>query len=399
MTIRISDLSKWSLFICIVICCSSNSTLFNRMALLVMFAFCGLNWVISRKGKLRLNMQFFGLASYGVMLFFSTFYAVSPQDKAQSVCFSYFVSLSIVFFLQDYIQDKKDINFYLQSIIVASVCQFFYLLSIYGLNIISALRRSAVYVRLGDESSNSNSVGLLLAYGAILAAFFAIQSKDRLHVTKLGYYLIMSILLLISLLSGSRKALFVLFTGLFIVFFFCGQNKNYKDKIKTIIATIAVIAFIIYLVSSIDVFTNVLIRAQKLIDGLNGTAALDFSSQERIRMIKEGWTVFKSNPILGEGVYASYHYFGTYSHNNFIEVLMNTGLLGFIIYYFPFLIYFIKFFRVDKNDKRFTLLLFFYCWFVFGGIGMVSYYEKIVMIMVIIISRWVDLSLVEKRKR
>ena len=59
----------------------------------------------------------------------------------------------------------------------------------------------------------------------------------------------------------------------------------------------------------------------------------------RIYMIKKSLEKFILNPVFGNGVYASSYYLGTYSHNNYTEILVNTGMLGFLAFYWPYYIY------------------------------------------------------------
>ena len=62
---------------------------------------------------------------------------------------------------------------------------------------------------------------------------------------------------------------------------------------------------------------------------------LNVSDMNRMRFIEEGLLLIKERPVLGWGL-ANFAYVsgeGVYSHNNFVEVWVSTGIFGFLIYY------------------------------------------------------------------
>ena len=61
----------------------------------------------------------------------------------------------------------------------------------------------------------------------------------------------------------------------------------------------------------------------------------DYSTNERNAMIDAAVELFKQKPIAGWGVegFADASGYGRYSHNNFVEMLANYGVIGFILYY------------------------------------------------------------------
>ena len=126
---------------------------------------------------------------------------------------------------------------------------------------------------------------------------------------------------------------------------------------------------------------------------INHSYMIDASTNTRINMIKYGFEMFKSNPILGVGIgnyaYYGYHIYGlfaeVYSHNNYIEMLSNIGIVGFISYYFIPVYTCIKLRKlVNILTGRERIL----CAFLFvimisrliGDFGRVSYLDEIVQI-------------------
>lgn len=386
-------ISQWTLFICIVIFIVTTNIILNRIAHVVMIAICGMCLFRDRSFKIKYNGQLLSMFLYGILLTFSMTYAISPEEKIKSVLLSYIITLIISFFILNNINNKSDIDFFMHAFMVASIAQLFYMLTVYGVNIFEVIRENDNRIRIGDAVSNSNSVGLSFAYGAVIATYFFQQSKGKNNHIRVTYLMIAIITTIFGLLSGSRKTLIVLFVGLFVVFRFCGANKkNIIQELKVIIISILAIGILYYVIKNVDIFSTISRRTDMLFRGLFESGHLDNSSANRFKFIEEGWQAFCRRPILGEGIYASYYYFQTYSHNNFVEVLMNTGIIGFIIFYFPYIVNLHKFIKMDKMDKRYWFMLFFYLWVLLGAYGMVNYYSKLSMSLVTIVSVWIDLN-------
>ena len=392
MLVSTNKLSKWTLFLCIVIFSASDNTNLNRLAAVVMVLVCGLNIISNNKGIIRVNALIKGYILYGILLVISVFYSITPTSKTIGLCISYIIACCAGLFLYNNIKSTEDILFYLKAYVAGAVYQLIYMVSIYGTYVFQAIRQSENAIRIGNETSNANTVGLLFAYGAIISAYLLISSSKRDIVKRSILGIICALVTAFSLLSGSRKALVVLFIGFFVVFVLCGDKTKRGSKIKAIVVAAVVIGAIYYLISTIPAFSAVYRRFEALIYGLKGNTELDYSSRERLRYIEEGLASFFSHPLFGEGIYASYEYFGCYSHNNFVEVLMNTGIVGFTIFYFPQLVYGIRFFIKPKTSSMCWLLFFMLMWVILGGYGMVTYYEKTPMLLTVLAAAWIDVD-------
>ena len=84
------------------------------------------------------------------------------------------------------------------------------------------------------------------------------------------------------------------------------------------------------------------------------TSHADGSSRIRSQMIEIGLQKWQESPLWGYG-FDSFKYFNEsvtghfyYSHNNFVEMLYNLGIIGFIAYYS----YYIKLLFASYNEKN-----------------------------------------------
>ncbi len=172
----------------------------------------------------------------------------------------------------------------------------------------------------------------------------------------------------------------------------CGDNKSNASKVRALIFSVLAIVLLNYLVNHIPLFDTINQRMWALINGLTGNGDLDHSSVNRITYIKEGMNLFSESPFLGKGANASLFYFKTYTHNNLVEILLNTGIIGFLIYYTPYVIYFCEFIHV-KKDSILWLLFILYLWIFISGFGMVTYFEKPSIMLIMISISWLDIEI------
>jgi len=68
-----------------------------------------------------------------------------------------------------------------------------------------------------------------------------------------------------------------------------------------------------------------------------GEGEVGLSAKARSDMIRFGWHYFLENPLGGIGIGNATAIYGSYLHNNYIELLCCGGIIGFVIYYSRYL--------------------------------------------------------------
>lgn len=381
----------YTLFIYIIIFSTSTSTILNRVGLAVVACFGGI-YLLSNRLKMKNTPFIKGMFLYGVFAYIAKTYSISPRGVVNTVFSGYISMFIVVFVVTLVVDDENDIKFLLKAFVLAAVVQCIYMLYVYGVDILKAISEGDEQVRLGGEVSNANSVGISFALGYIISLYFFVNEKMLIH-RRVYYGVVMIIGFVFGLLSGSRKVLVLLLTGSFALLFL--RNIDAKNVIKSAFGVLlaGIVFWIMYdLMSTNSLFSVVNDRFTALIEGLKDKSQLDNSSNVRFQMIRVGWAVFKANPVFGRGLYASYAYFRTYSHNNFIEILMNTGIVGFLIFYYPFAKSAESFIKINKKETLYPLMLVLFLWVLMGGYGMVNYYSKDSMTMMALISLWLSLQ-------
>lgn len=187
-----------------------------------------------------------------------------------------------------------------------------------------------------------------LASNGLMIAMILYWNVNR---KKALYYF--SFFTLIIILTGSRKNLiFVIFSIVGIPFYYAGRKLNIK-KIQIILFSLAIGVLFAILIFKVPVLYNRI--GARLLAVLSQFINLNFSediigeSSIRTRAglaLKAksaitqrpvwGWGLNNFSPVLNNG--------GFYTHNNFLEILVNSGIVGFVIYYckYIYLIYFFE---------------------------------------------------------
>ena len=105
------------------------------------------------------------------------------------------------------------------------------------------------------------------------------------------------------------------------------------------------------------------------------------STYLRYRYIQSGLETFIANPIIGIGLNnsrfitmtVSGEY--TYLHNNYVELLACTGIIGFSLYYYEFIYIFKNIFKYLKKEPFLKLALILSILLFLMDFGVVSYCE------------------------
>ncbi|MBQ2862897.1 MAG: O-antigen ligase family protein, partial [Clostridia bacterium] len=326
----------------------------------------------------KINLFLFSCAAFMVVLLFGNFYTTSSY--AFSYTYDFFVCLCIVVCILNFVRSSEDVEFIFKSLMIAGIVLDFYVLSIYGSGFIDAIMAQT---RVGEVAGNVNDVGLKSCYSALIALFFLLNEKNR--KARIPYLLVILVGVFFSLVTASKKVLILLIIGFVFIFIFTGKKKNVLVIFRNTLIALIASAIVVFLIYNVKYFDYMRVRFDELFDLLiNGGG--NSSDQKRMRFLIEGFEVFLQKPFFGDGTAASFNYFDTYSHSNFLEIMMNHGMLGFVIYY---LCYPVVIFRCFKYRKLKTeglnlsyLCLFFYLSILVLSIALVYYtfiYYQIVL--------------------
>lgn len=228
----------------------------------------------------------------------------------------------------------------------------------------------------GDSAWNGNSIGMNLCF-AIFSGIILLQNgytKRNLFV----FLPIAVIFIIIILLTGSRKAVLILLIPLGVYFFQKSRKKLLQASLMAVV--VGVIAF--FVLMKIPVVYEVLGTRMETMVNMASEGTDAEGDVSRLFLIQYGIEWFTEHPILGVGINcfrvlsnntAMFAGKNFYAHNNYLELLVDVGIVGTLIYYSG---YIYLFNRMRKLGGRFALWgMSCFIILAFRDVAMVSYYS------------------------
>ena len=194
------------------------------------------------------------------------------------------------------------------------------------------------------EDAQANFVGMAAAVGFGLGYVCASQ---RIIMSRWVALLFLSCDLLAVLLSASRKA--VLMVALIVLLFtILDQRARGASRwVRVGGAGLVTLAGYWLIMNVQALYLLVGYRIEGLVEGLFGNSAeADASTRTRLTLINDGMSWFQDSPWFGHGadnfraLMATYHpdWMAYYAHNNFVEILVNLGLVGLVLFYWLYVV-------------------------------------------------------------
>ena len=253
--------------------------------------------------------------------------------------------------------------------------------------------------RIGSLINNANAIGLFLA-GAILSCIYFLFSKNKSKIFKIIIASSILILGIMLLLTGSRKSFIFATAGIVFFLLLYYKKTNIVNKIFVYILLIFGIIVIINIMRTVPIFSSIYERFELLFKGFFGNEVVYETDQMRKYMISEGINQFLNHPFFGNGTGRSYVIFGTYSHNNFVELLMNYGIVGFSLFYIPLIILLFRLGKLAYNQDVGAIYFFISIFLQFIlGIGWVNYYERMPQLMCAVAWGYLYYNKIKEKKR
>lgn len=361
---------------------NSELSIIATITLYLFLILGGINILL--KGKVALNYYVASRWLYGGILLVTFMFNVT--DNASSVLYLYFTCAVLTLIVVNYINNKEKIYFLLKTYAFAGAMLCVVAFNFYGMAVFEQTANSIYGIRIGEEFGNVNMIGMVSGYSVILALYFLLFQRNKL-VMKLVYIAIIVVCLSFTLLTGSKKALILIVMGLSTIFVLKGDMKKaIFSRIGYILLGIVGLLLLFWLIKQVDAFWYIGQRIEEMFQTLIGNEVSD-TDHTRLYMIENSLEYFKNKPIFGNGVAYSYSLFGTYSHNNYAEILMNTGIVGFAVYYSSYIISIKRILCKNLNsDKLWSIILIITVSICVLEFGLVDYYERYFQILLAIVS-------------
>ena len=284
----------------------------------------------------------------GISFIFSSVRYGTNEDKFVSEFKSYFamVICTILLTLLILWKKKKDIN--LNFVFIASIV----------LTLISFLPlfRGDSLTTGGYISDSSGLIYQNISYYAAYAfglTLFHITETRKIKPLSWFYIIVCFILLVIQsstcLLSGGRGGVVLL-----VVLFVASIFNNIGKRAYKFVIPVAIFLFIVrFTVPNLINMLNINIMGlDRILKFLNG----NIFSDGRTNLYINSFELFREDPIIGKGIGSIFHLLHSYSHNMFLDILTETGILGLLVFLYIFINYFIKNYSLFRQGSLFRFL-------------------------------------------
>lgn len=318
-----------------------NGTFLSKILKLLFVIFATI--VLVTKKKIFYSYYILWLILFVLMSFGSIRWAEVKEYAISGSNTIFINSISIFMFIQLMCVYEKDCFDVFFEISFLPIIRFMRLLIKYGVSIFGGMRNI--------NGIGYNTIGMLAGIGVI---FLVMYYKGREKKIDLIFLIISFSDLLICLLSMSRKSVLYLVAPLLFYYLFSG--KNVIKKIRNFIF-ILIIGYFTYWIIMNNGFLYEYVGSgiNKLINYITNSSG-DASAAGRHSRITYGLEIFKARPILGYGT-MNYNYKllqilhtdMLVADNNFVDLLVNLGFVGFTLYYS---IYFYGFWGYFKKNHK-----------------------------------------------
>ena len=231
--------------------------------------------------------------------------------------------------------------------------------------------------RIGEYIGyNSNKLGYIFSYTAIFSYYLWHRFRKKIYI------LAIFPLSIFAFLTGSRKAFLLLILGILFI-----SILVIKRRIILKVILLALLTVILYLiVINVEIFYNILgVRIESLVQTITGDIG-DSSSRDRVYLMQEGVRLFGDRPLFGYGL-DNFRYLnplGLYAHNNYIEIAVNQGLVGLVIYYSLIFSLSIKVLKKIRHNLNYIISGVLLACILIMDIGMVSYSAEVIHLLIAI---------------
>lgn len=328
MRISVKKFTEWMIYLYILVVMVAESTGYFSVKVVRIFVMAALLLSFIKVASVRWVKSQYCLWAIVFLLYniimcqfaFSKSYAVDYTETL------FYVIVIDVFICQYIYRNREVIWSILKAIICGALLKGILVYSQYGL--------FAFLTSRSVEGTSANTVGFYCSIAAVFSFLFYIMERKR-------YYIVIAVILIVFMIASASRKAFIFF-GVPIIFYFLMKSKNSIKFIRNFILIIIVAVVGLYALFKVP-FLYELIgnRIEGLINGLILGIEADASTSTRLSLIEFGMKYFKERPWFGYGMsnfkalVEVYRSWGSvyYAHNNYVELLVDCGIIGTIIYY------------------------------------------------------------------
>jgi O-antigen ligase len=248
--------------------------------------------------------------------------------------------------------------------------------------------------RFMGTTENPNTTASVMFLSIFVGVIYTYYVKN-IYLLFMGY-LNIAISYYIILIAVSRTGL-VVSLGLIglLILSTLSNPKRRGYFLWGLLLALIVAGFMVDLTAVVKTSTFALQRIGFIFASLSGSG-VEHSADERLEFVITALNVFRDNPFFGTGMDTARVYLGVYAHNNYAELLADSGIIGTTLYYLIYISVGIKAYFVKDKWIRAYLIMFVLSLFAYD-MGGVSYYDKLTLISIVFASYIAETSALKEK--
>lgn len=323
-----------------------------------------LNWVVilfgpllvyshPRKLEKNQNNYLLSLFLFIIIVLLTGIFSVDPRYPLK-IALNIFSILLSSYFVSLRLKNRTELLLFYKSVFTATLI---YLIILYFV-----VFDGVTFNFIESETFGKNSSSVIIFVGLVSLLILSLLTQRNKAITFISLFFFISIFF-----TASIKVIVVSTLLLIFYFFFRDGFKIKNILFAFILFTLFLFAAEWYInfsgLSSEQSFLRITSRLSVLFGGQSeiGYIDSDYMSGFRLYIIEEGMNLFYQNPWKGIGLENTRHFLGTYTHNNFVEILAGTGIIGFLIYITGLYIIIKSVFKIQVFNIKAVLIISVFC--------------------------------------
>lgn len=211
---------------------------------------------------------------------------------------------------------------------------FFVMVAVISIQYIAAVNSIAMQY---EETENA-VVNVAYEILALIPLLYFWKGKPLIQ------YAMLAVILIVVLSTVKRGAIMIGILCALYFFYTTIRGTSKKVKLSTwLLIFVFVVVGTKYVVSFYENSSYAQLRMEKSLEG---------DSSGRDEIFSKAWTIFvNSNPfnmLVGHGAWSTIRFIGIAAHNDWLEILVNQGILGVFVYMY----YWVSFYKTCRKDKN-----------------------------------------------
>lgn len=353
-----------------------------------LFMLVGVLLFIAHGKKIKITTLFI---SYGIFSMYFIIHTLTGFSKDFSLSLDYCLTLIlnsvIIFSMSNIIEKQEDIINMIKMFIFSSLfcTTYVFLFNLFSNNVFTT---EVNYLIFSNIKFSHNDIPIMAGF-SVCFIFYLFKKNESKYKKYLWLCLPFS---LVIILSGARKSFILLALALVTYYLFGKKNKiAYKLIFKFIFVIILCLMGVFLLLNVKFLYNNIGFRFESFINGIIGGSFGDSSSFSRSIMLETAINLIKEKPFNGYGLFAFSTFpgsYGTWCHNNYLEIIVSGGVGMLFVFYYPYIKYLFTLTKSKNyNEKILYIFLILFIILIYDNLS-VSFFSRLLLIIVVFIDSY-----------